>query len=330
MKVLFIGGTGTISMACTKHAVSKGIEVFVLNRGEREKELPKGVKHIQCDKNNRKEMTDKLKSFKFDVVVNWISFTPDDVIPDIEMFAGKINQYIFISSASVYQKPPTHYIVTESTPAHNPFWEYSKNKIKCEDLLIKEYREKGFPATIVRPSHTYNERLIPSTMGHDYVLIDRMQKGKKLIIHDLGESLWTLTHNTDFAKGFTGLLGNVQSIGHIFHITSDEVLTWNQILQIMENELGMEAKKIYIPSNFINKVDPDVGAGLLGDKSYSMVFDNTKIKRFVPEFKATTYYAEGFRKILAWYEANPDKKSSDPGINSKMDKMIQAWEKVMR
>ena len=329
MKVLFIGGTGTISMACTRHAALKGIEVFVLNRGEREKELPKEVTHIKCDKNNRKKMAEKLRSYQFDVVVNWIAYTTDDIIPDIKLFSGKINQYIFISSASVYQKPPTHYIVTESTPACNPYWKYSQNKIACEELLIKEYREKGFPATIVRPSHTYNEKGIPSTIGGGYMLIDRMQKGKKLIIHDLGESLWTLTYNTDFAKGFTGLLGNVQSIGHIFHITSDEVLTWNQIFKIMENETGMEAKKAYIPSTFINKVDQEIGAGMIGDKSYSMVFDNTKIKTFVPGFKATTYFAEGFRKILAWFEAHPDKKTSNPEMDSRADKIIKAWEKAM-
>jgi nucleoside-diphosphate-sugar epimerase len=325
MKVLFIGGTGCISAACVDRAIQKGMEVFLLNRGESKKNNPKEVTHIQCDMNDRKKMAELLKGHHFDTVVNWIAFTPDTIQQDIELFAGNTNQYIFISSASVYQKPPTHYLVTESTPAHNPYWEYSQNKIACEELLFKAYKEEDFPMTIVRPSHTYDETRIPSTFS-GYTLVDRILNDKKVIVHDRGESLWTLTHNSDFAKGFAGLMGNIQTLGHAFHITSDEVMTWNQIIKTIAQQLGKEPQIIYIPSDFIASISAKVGAGLLGDKSFSMVFDNSKIKRFVPEFKATVSFSEGIRKTLKWYDEHPEEKKVDPEQDQLIEEIISAWE----
>jgi len=330
MKVLFIGGTGIISSASTALAVERGIELTLLTRGKRD--LPRGVRALNEDINSP-SVGARLVNEKFDAVVDWIGFTPDQIERDIALFRGRTRQFIFISSASVYQKPQTHYLMTESTPLANPHWDYSRNKIACEERLMKAYREEGFPITIVRPSLTYGETLVPLVMNSwaemSYTAVDRMMRGHKLVVPGDGTSLWVITHNTDFAKGFVGLLGHQQAIGHAFHITSDEVLTWNQIFRIVGRAAGVEPKIVHIPSDFISACVPEKEGSLLGDKSVSVVFDNSKIKRFVPEFRATTSFSQGIRKSLAWFDADPSRKKIDHEMNARLDKLIAGYEKGM-
>jgi nucleoside-diphosphate-sugar epimerase len=325
MKVLFIGGTGNISTSVSKLAVAKGMDIYLLNRGNRQS-IP-GTKSIIGDITTD-TTHDLLKSEKWDVVVNWIAFLESDVKRDIELFSEKTGQYVFISSASAYQKPLAHPVVTESTPVANPFWEYSRNKIDCEERLIHEYRKNGFPVTIVRPSHTY-DTLIPVAIGgwEEYNIIERLKQGRKIIVHGDGTSLWTLTHSEDFAKGFIGLLGHQQAIGHTFHITSDEVLNWNQIYEAVADAAGVKPNIIHIPSDFIARYESFQVGNLLGDKSYSVIFDNTKIKTFVPGFTATIPFKEGIKRTLGWYEENPGKKVINPETDRLMDRIIQAYEK---
>jgi nucleoside-diphosphate-sugar epimerase len=327
MKVLFIGGTGNISTAVSKLAVSSGTDLYLLNRGKT-RQIIFGAKTITCDINKIEELKKALNDQQWDVVVNWIAYTVDDINRDIELFYGKTGQYIFISSASAYQKPLTYPIITESTPLANPFWEYSRNKIECEEKLNQVYREKNFPITIVRPSHTY-DTVIPVSVGSwdDYTIMDRMEKGKKIIVHGDGTSLWTLTHSEDFARAFIGLLGHRQAIGHSFHITSDEILNWNQIYEIMASSIGVKANIIHIASDFICKLDSSQVGNLLGDKAYSVIFDNTKIKTFVPGFTATISFKEGFKKTLAWFNDNPEYKTINNRVNRMIDRIIDAYEK---
>ncbi|HEY5560444.1 MAG TPA: SDR family oxidoreductase [Clostridiaceae bacterium] len=329
MKVLFIGGTGLISTAVSKLAVEKGFELYLLNRGLRNENVPIGAKIIQGNIRDIKATKQALKDYKFDVVVNWIGFLPETVENDIELFKGKISQYIYISSASAYQKPSAHYIVTESTPLANSHWEYSRNKIASEERLMKEYRDNGFPFTVVRPTFTYGDAMIPASINSwskPYSLIDRMKKGKKIIVQGDGSSLWTMTHNTDFAKGFVGLIGNIHAIGHAFHITSDEVLTWDQIYETIGMTVGVKPNIIHIPSDFIIAFCPEEEGNLLGDKAVSVVFDNTKIKSYVPDFKATTDFSAGVRKSVEYFQAHSDKCSIDEEWNATMDKIIAAYE----
>lgn len=329
MKVLFIGGTGTISEACTKLAVEKGIDLTLFNRGLGQTTIPQGVRVIKGDIRRRLEAAKILGDHDFDVVVDWIAFTPEHIETDLAVFQGRVKQYVFISSASAYQKPPNHYRITEATPLYNPYWEYSRNKIACEERLIKAYREAGFPITIVRPSYTYGLRKIPCAMGGSgYTLIDRFKKGKKLIIHGDGTSLWTLTHNTDFAKGFIGLLGNERAIGESYHITSDEVLTWNQIYRTIGNAVGVEPNIVYIPSVLINRFDQEIGAGLLGDKAHSMVFDNSKIKEVVPGFQAMVSFAQGVQMTVEWLQAKPERCVVNEEYNQRIDRIISEYEKL--
>jgi nucleoside-diphosphate-sugar epimerase len=260
----------------------------------------------------------------FDVVVNWIAFTPEHIETDLALFQGRTRQYVFISSASAYQTPPVNLPVTESTPLDNPYWAYSRDKIACEERLMQAYREEKFPITIVRPSHTYDQTVLP--MEGRYTVVNRMRQGKKVIVHGDGTSLWVLTHHRDFAKGFAGLLGNNRAIGEVFHITSDELLTWNQIFETVGRAAGTEARMVHIPSDFIARFDPEWGAGLLGDKSHSMIFDNTKIKRVVPDFAATTPFARGAEEIMAWYDADPSRQVVDGELDQLMDKIIDAYE----
>ena len=325
MKVLFIGGTGNISTSCSFLTLEKGIDLYHLNRGVTKEEIP-GVISIKADIHNKEEMLKAVGDHDFDVVVDWIAFIPDDVKRDYEIFKGKVKQFIFISSASAYQKPLSDPRITESTPLANPVWEYSQNKIACEDYLLKKYREEGFPITIVRPSHTYRN-VFPVAVGdwRGYWLIDRIKKRKKIVVHGDGTSLWVLTHSEDFAKGFIGLLGNIHAIGHAFHITSDELLTWNQIYEIIADAVGMKANLIHIPSDFIMKNDSETGAGLWGDKAYSVIFDNTKIKTFVPEFKATIPFTEGVKKILNWFDKDEIRKKLNPKDNEYMDNLINSY-----
>ncbi len=326
MKVLFIGGTGNISTDVSKLAIAKGIDLYLLNRGKQKVTIP-GAHMIKGDIHQPEAVRSALAGMTFDAVVNWIAFTPDDIERDIELFQGKTQQYIFISSASAYQKPPTHHIITESTPLCNPYWDYSHNKVLSEKRLEQAYRDDGFPMTIVRPSLTY-ATVFPVAIGgwKCYTLADRMLKGQRIIVHGDGTSLWTVTHSKDFAKGFVGLLGNPQTLGHAFHITSDEVLTWNQIYQTIADALGVEANVVHITSDFIHEVSPGTGAGLLGDKAWSAIFDNSKIKTFVPDFEATIPFREGILKTLAWFDADPSRKRIDDNVNADMDKILTAYE----
>ncbi len=325
MKVLFIGGTGRISSACSQLAIEQGIELYLLNRGQTsERTAPKEAHILHGDIYDKTSARKAVESLTFDSVVNWIAFTPDNIENDIELFRGKTKQYIFISSASTYQSPPVSLPITESTPLDNPYWEYSRNKIACEERLMKAYSEEKFPITIVRPSHTYDKTMLPFRGG--YTIIDRMRKGKKVIVHGDGTSLWVLTYHKDFAKGFVGLLGNNHTIGEAFQITSDELLSWNQIFQIMASAFGAEAKLVHIPSEFIGAFDKEWGAELLGDKSPSVIFDNTKIKRVVPGYTATIPFVRGAEEIMSWYDSDPSRQKIDEGFNNLMDRIITAYE----
>ena len=324
MKVLFIGGTGIISSACTQRALTKGIDLYHLNRGASARPTPESVTVLRGDIRDKASAQAALGDHHFDAVVEWIAFTPDHIETDIELFTGRTRQYVFISSASAYHTPPLDLPITESATLHNPYWQYSRDKIACEERLVREYRAHGFPATIVRPSHTYDRTLMP--MGFKYTMIDRMRKGKKVIVHGDGTSLWTLTHHQDFAVGLVGLLGNHHAIGDAVHITNDEILTWNQIYLLMAQAAGVDAPKlVHIPSDFIAAFDPDWGAGLLGDKAHSMTFDNTKIKRLVPEFNPTIPFWKGAREIMAYYDEDPAHQVIDADADAMMDRIIAAY-----
>jgi nucleoside-diphosphate-sugar epimerase len=324
MKVLFIGGTGVISSACSRLAVDRGIDLYLLNRGQTERPTPEGARILFGDIRDRASVEHALGDATFDVVVNWINFVPEHVEADLELFRDRTGQYVFISSASAYQKPLASLPITESTPLHNPFWAYSRAKMVCEERLVQAYREEGFPITIVRPSHTYDRTKVP-LLGH-YTDIDRMRKGKKVVVHGDGTSLWVLTHHEDLAKGFVGLLGNPHAIGHAFHITSDELLTWNQIYTILAHAAGVEPQIVHVPSEVIAAFDPEVGAGLLGDKAHSVIFDNSKIKRLVPDFAATIPFSQGAREIVAWFDADPARQVVDVQVNHLIDRIIAAYE----
>lgn len=325
MKILFIGGTGNISMASSKRALEKGVDLYLLTRGTSLR-APKGAHVIKSDINDIQNVRKLLKDHYFDVVVNWIAFKPEDIKRDYELFKDKTDQYVFISSASCYQKPLSHPVITESTPLSNPFWSYSRDKIACEDELLSLYRDFGFPMTIVRPSLTY-ETVIPVPIGGwtDYTIIDRIKKGKKIIIHGDGTSLWTITHSRDFAIGFLGLLGHQQAIGQSFHITSDELLTWNQIYDALAMAAGRPAEKVYIPSDYLGSFSPGLKGSLLGDKSVSTIFDNSKIKRFVPEFQANIRFKEGIKKTVSWFESKKERMIMNPDQNELMETIIQSY-----
>ncbi len=324
MRVLFIGGTGVISSACAQLAVERGLELVVLNRGRSERRLPAAVEVVQADMRDAAAVRQALSGRAFDAVVEWIAFTPEHIEVDVELFRGRTAQYVFISSASVYQTPPALLPVTESTPLHNPYWAYSRNKIACEERLRRAQQEENFPLTIVRPSHTYDCTLLP--MHGQYTVVDRMRTGRKVVVHGDGTSLWTLTHHRDFARGFVGLLGNPHAIGEVFHLTSDEILTWNQIFEIVGRAAGVSPRLVHVPSELIAAYAPEWGASLLGDKAHSMIFDNAKIKRVVPDFHATIPFAAGAREILAWFDAVPARKVVNEATNQLMDRLIAAYE----
>ncbi len=327
MRVLFIGGTGVISSACAELAVEKGFQLYLLNRGKTKRPVSEKAHILLGDIRDRSSAEAALGDRTFDVVVNWVAFTPEHIKRDLELFGGRTGQYIFISSASAYQTPPEKLPVTEYTPLSNTFWEYSRNKIACEKRLFQAYRKGHFPITIVRPSHTYDCTILP--MHNKYTLVDRMRRGKKVVVHGDGTSLWVLTHHRDFAKGFVGLLGNNKAIGEAFHITSDELLSWNQIYEIIAHAAGAEARIIHIPSEFIAAFDPEWGASLLGDKSHSMIFDNSKIKRVVPNFTATIPFFTGAQEIISWYNADPARQVVDKRENEIIDKIIAKYEMAL-
>lgn len=328
MRVLFIGGTGIISSACAPLAVEKGFDLYLLNRGQTSRPVPESAHILKGDIRNLDSAQKALGDLNFDVVVDWVAYSPEHIENDLKLFKNRTNQYIFISSASAYQTPPVSLPVTESTPLYNPYWNYSQGKIACEDRLVRAYREENFPITIVRPSHTYDWTALP--FEGRYTVVDRMRKGKKVIVHGDGTSLWVLTHHKDFAKGFVGLLGNSHAISEAFNITSDELLTWNQIFEITAHAAGTEAKIIHIPSDVIAKFNPNWGAGLLGDKAHSMIFDNSKIKRIVPDFTATIPYSLGVKEIIAWYDADPARQVVNKELDKQMDEIIAAYESVIQ
>jgi nucleoside-diphosphate-sugar epimerase len=333
MKVLFIGGTGLISSACSELAVKRGVDLFILNRNCSGKyPVPEGARLLVGDVHgNDADLARTLKAHEFDVVVDWIAYTPEDIERDLRLFRGRTGQFIFISSASAYQKPPRHYLITEETPLENPFWEYSRNKIACEERLMQAYREQGFPVTILRPSLTYGPSQIPLCVGswqHPYTVIDRMKRGRKIIVPGDGTSLWVLTWNGDFATGFMGLLGNRKAIGEAYHITSDEVQTWNQIYIETARAVGVEPQIIHVPSELIAAYDPEAMGSLVGDKMNSSVFDNSKIKDLVPDFTCTVPWSEGVRRAIAWHEADPSRQTIDEKLNNIWDKILAEYEKA--
>ena len=323
IRVLFIGGTGVISSACSRLCIEKGYDLYLLNRGRSQRPVPEGAKTLISDFSDKKDVSAVLGKKDFDVVVNWIAYTQADVQADYKLFRDRTNQYIFISSASAYRKPATILPITENEPLINPFWKYSNHKIECEKYLETMYTQFDFPVTIIRPSHTYDQTKIPLHGG--YTALDRMYRGKEIIIHDQGQSKWTLTHHLDFAAGFLPVFGNAGTIGEVYHITSDEVLTWNEICQLLADAAGVETKIRHIPSKFIHSIDTEWGDGLLGDKAHDMIFDNTKIKKLNPEFKAKIPFAEGAREIVRWYSGHPDQCQINLELDRTMDIMIEKY-----
>lgn len=322
LRVLFIGGTGVISAAAAERVVAVGHRLTILNRGSKtHRPATEGAEVLKADMRDAASVRAALGNRMFDVVVDFVAFTADHAAADIELFTGRTGQYVFISSASAYQKPPARLPILESTPLRNPFWQYSRDKIACEDLLVKTYREKGFPVTIIRPSHTYDRTSIALTGG--WTDIARMRARKPVVVHGDGTSLWTLTHASDFAKALVGLFGLPQAIGDNFTITSDEYLPWNRIYEIFAEAAGAPAPQlVHIASDTIAAAAPDLGPSLLGDKSHSLVFDNSKVKALVPEFICTVPFAVGARQILNWFDANPDQQIVNEGLNSTFDRLI--------
>jgi nucleoside-diphosphate-sugar epimerase len=323
LSVLFLGGTGVISSACTERCLEIGMEVFVLNRGtSKTRPIADGCRQLVGDLSEPDSVRAAIGDLEFDVVVDFRAFTPSEVQTRLELFRDRMGQYLFISSASVYQTPPGRLPIVESTPLRNPFWQYSRDKISCEDLLVAAYRDDGLPVTIVRPSHTYDKTLLPFDGG--WTVVDRMRRGAEVVVHGDGGSLWTLTHQRDFARAFVGLLGHPAAIGDSFHITSDEWLSWNQIFQTVAAAAGVEAKLVHVPSDAIAAADPEWGAGLLGDKAHSMVFDNSKVRRLVPDFTAVIPFACGAREILDWYDADSSRRHVDAAMDATMDQLVAA------
>ncbi len=335
MKALFIGGTGTISTAISKKLLAEGWDLYLLNRGNRNDVLPAGAHTLIVeDVNDEAAVAEVIKDLEFDVVCDFIAFVPAQLERDYRLFQNKTKQFMFISSASAYQKPLSDYKITESTPLANPYWEYSRNKIACEEYLMKMYRETGFPITIIRPSHTYDERSVPLGVHGDkgsWQVVKRMLEGKPVIVHGDGTSLWTMTHNSDFAKAFVGLMGNIHAIGEAYQITSDESLTWNQIYKIIADCLGVAFKPYYVPSDFLHAVGKyDFAGGLIGDKANSVVFDNAKVKRAVPGFTATVRLDMGMKQTIEYILSHPECQVEDPEFDEWCDKVIAALENAKK
>jgi len=329
MKVLFIGGTGLISSACTQLAVERGVDLFLLNRGSHP-DRAFGATPIIADLRDEAAVERALAGNRFDAVVDWIAFTPADIERDLRLFRARADQFVFISSASAYRKPLVDWLIREDSPLANPFWDYARDKIACEDRLMRAFRDDGFPVTIVRPSLTYGDTQVPlavNSWARPYTAIARMRRGRPLIVPGDGTSLWTITHNSDFAKAFVGLLGRPQAIGQAFNIMSDEVLTWDEIYRQVAAAAGVEARIVHIASDFIAECLPEMRGTLLGDKAVSAVFDTTKIKRFVPDFHATTPFAEGIRRTLAWFDADPARQQVDFEMDDRWERLVAAYER---
>lgn len=337
LRVLITGGTGIISSAVVMESIARGHEVHTISRSGGVGVVRAGLTNTttpigspspsvfahQADIRDPEAVARAIAGIHFDVVVQFLAFEPEHIRADIHAFQGRADQYIFISSASAYQTPPRSLPVTESTPLRNPYWEYSRKKIACEDELVAAYRATGFPITIVRPSHTYSPKMVPFDGG--WTVVERMRQGREVIVPGDGTSLWTITHHTDFARGFVGLFGRDEAIGEAFHITSDEALTWNAIYEHVARAAGAEANLVHVASSTIAAVDPVWGAALLGDKANSMVFDNSKIRRLVPEFDCRVPFARGVEEIIAWHDADPDRRVVDPHTNALMDSLADAY-----
>ena len=322
MRVLFIGGTGIISSACSELALQNGIDLYLLSRGQSIRPVPAGATVLHGDIRQPAAVLAALGDLTFDAVVNWVAYTPDQVQSDLELFRRRTTQYVFISSASAYQKPPGFLPIRESTPLVNPFWQYSRDKAACEAFLEQAGRQEGFPFTIVRPSHTYDRTLLPFHGG--YTTVARMRSGKPVIVHGDGTSLWTLTHHRDFAVGFVGLLGNPHALGQSFHITSDEWLSWNQIYTIIAQAAGAEPRLVHVPSELIARYDPEWGSSLLGDKAHSIIFDNSKIRQLVPQFQPAIPFWQGAQEIIAWYDADVSRQVVDPYVDDVQNRLAAA------
>ena len=335
MNVLFIGGTGIISTAITERlAATDGVNLFLVNRGNKNSVIPENVTVINADINDEDFVREQLKDLSFDAVCDFIAFVPEHLKRDFRLFNGKTKQFMYISSASAYQKPLSNYRITEGTPLANPYWEYSRNKIACEDFLMKMYRENGFPVTIIRPSHTYDERSVPLGVHGkkgSWQIVKRMIEGKPVIVHGDGTSLWTMTHNSDFAKAFVGLIGNAHAIGEAFQITSDETLTWNQIYKAIADALGVELKPYYVSSDFLAAVsDYDLCGSLTGDKANSVVFDNSKLKRAVPDYVPTVRFDQGVKRTIDYVLAHKECQVEDPEFDAWCDKVIEVLENAKK
>jgi len=333
MKALFIGGTGTISTEISKLAVLKGWQLYLLNRGNNLTRVPEGATVLTADINNEVEVAKLICDIEFDVIADFIAFEPSQVQRDIRLFSKKTKQFIFISSASAYQKPLAFYKITESTPLANPYWKYSRDKIACEELLMQHYRANNFPVTIIRPSHTYGEGSVPVAIHGEkgsWQVIDRIIKGKPVIVPGDGNSLWTITHNTDFAKAFVGIMGNNATIGEAIHITSDESITWNKIYDIIGEALNTKTQKFHVATDFLVKYKADLEGGLIGDKANTVVFDNSKIKRLVPEYLATTRFDQGVRLSINYILAHPELQIEDKEFDIFCDNVIKAQEQALK
>ncbi len=336
MKILMIGGTGTISSAITRQLAAAGHDLWLLNRGHRKEEVPAGVKQVIVDINDEAEVLKQVGHEQFDAVCEFIGFVPEQIERDIRLFKGRTRQYIYISSASAYHKPAANHVITEGTTLANPHWQYSRDKIACEELLMQEYRNNGFPVTIVRPSHTYCERGVPTSVHGpkgSWQVLKRMMEGKPVIVQGDGSSLWTLTWNDDFARGFIGLLGNPKAIGEAFQIMSDERLTWNQIYQCVANALQVDYKPYYVASDFLAAVSPkewDLEGNLTGDKSVTVIFDCAKLKSVVPGFQATTRFDEGVRRSIAYLLSHPELQIEEPDFDLWCDRVIEAQEEAKK
>jgi nucleoside-diphosphate-sugar epimerase len=324
MRILFVGGTGTISSACVRLAVERGFEVSTINRGVSDRrELPHDLEALVADAREVNELRDALAGRTFDVVADFRAFTPIEVQDRLDLFRGRVGQYVFISSATVYQKPPALIPMIESAPLSNPGWRYARDKIAAEDVLTAAHRDERYPVTIVRPSHTYDQRTPPVYGG--WTQIDRMRRGSPVVVHGDGTSLWTLTHSSDFAVGFVGLLGDPRTFGQAFHITSDQVFSWNQIYETLATAAGAPAPKlVHVASETIARADPDWGHALLGDMAHSLVFDNTKLKRLVPDFATRTSFPTAAREIVAWFDSDPARRQMDERLEAVIERLLAA------
>jgi nucleoside-diphosphate-sugar epimerase len=330
MKVLFLGGTGNISTACVEHALASGHEVTILNRGQRPSPFGSQVEVIAGERGDTALLQSAAKAGHYDAVVDFLAYRPEQVEAAILAFGAQVGQYVFISSASVYERPVVHYVVTEETPRANPFWEYARQKIACEERLLQACRQEGFPLTIVRPSYTYGPSWIPSGFGgQDYTVVDRIRRGLPVVCHGDGTGLWTMTASSDFAFGLVGLLGRQEALGEAFHITSDEVLTWDGVYRAIGRAAGREPQLVHVPSDLIAALYPERGGSLLGDKAWSVVFDNGKIKRLVPDYRTRTSFALGMVRSVAWFDAHPSRQVGSEKANTMIERVIAAQRRAL-